>query len=136
MSTTYVNKRLLLALNQLSVDLAGGTAMAGNNLRPGQTLAFVERIWVNEIFGQPLYPSLYHQAAAYMFYVIKNHAFVDGNKRTGLVAAITFLELNHIDFAPLDEDAVFDFVMDVAGGPNAPDTVIPRIAAWLEELSA
>ncbi len=130
----FVNKRLLLALNQLCVDMAGGTAVAGNNLRDGQTLGFVERIHVNEIFGYAIYPDIFHRAAAYLFYVIKNHAFMDGNKRTGLVAAITFLELNGIDFAPLDEDSVFDFVMDVAAGPSDPGEVMPRIAAWLEEL--
>lgn len=33
-------------------------------------------------------------AAAYLFHIVKNHAFVDGNKRTGLAAALAFLELN------------------------------------------
>ncbi len=36
-------------------------------------------------------------AAAYLFHLAKNHPFVDGNKRVGLAAALTFLKLNHID---------------------------------------
>jgi death-on-curing protein len=35
-------------------------------------------------------------AAAYMFHIVQNHPFVDGNKRTGAVAALLFLELNDI----------------------------------------
>lgn len=35
-------------------------------------------------------------AAAYLYHIVQNHPFVDGNKRTGAVAALLFLELNHI----------------------------------------
>ena len=35
-------------------------------------------------------------AAAYMFHIIKNHPFVDGNKRTGIVSGLTFLKINEI----------------------------------------
>ncbi len=35
-------------------------------------------------------------AAAYLFHVVKNHPFVDGNKRTGLAVALTFLEVNGV----------------------------------------
>jgi len=36
-------------------------------------------------------------AAAYLFHIVKNHAFEDGNKRTGMHAAIAFLGMNDID---------------------------------------
>ncbi len=36
----------------------------------------------------------FEMAAAYAFHIVKNHAFVDGNKRTGLAAALVFLEIN------------------------------------------
>ncbi len=46
-------------------------------------------------FGAELvHTSLEEQAAAYLFYLVKNHPFVDGNKRTGLVAMLVFLGLN------------------------------------------
>ncbi len=38
----------------------------------------------------------FEMAAAYMFHIVQNHPFVDGNKRTGAVAALLFLELNDI----------------------------------------
>jgi death-on-curing protein len=52
--------------------------------------------------GQYLYSTIYEMAAAYAYHIIKDHPFVDGNKRTGLMAAILFLECNgvQIDFRP------------------------------------
>lgn len=40
---------------------------------------------------------VYEMAAAYLFHIVKNHPFVDGNKRTGTVAALQFLHLNGIE---------------------------------------
>ncbi|MBN2736135.1 MAG: type II toxin-antitoxin system death-on-curing family toxin [Spirochaetales bacterium] len=131
----YVNKKMIIVINRLVTQITGGTAASGTNIRQGQSLGFVERIFNNEVFAKVLYPDIYHQAAAYMFYVIKNHVFLDGNKRTGLAAAVTFLKWNNILFAPFEEDKVFDFVMDVSAGANDPESVIPRIALWLKELS-
>jgi death-on-curing protein len=46
------------------------------------------------MMGQPLISDPIEIAAAYLFYICKNHAFVDGNKRTALAACIVFLEEN------------------------------------------
>lgn len=131
----FVNKRMVIVINKISVELSGGTCASGNNIRCGQNLGFIEQIHANCIFGMPLYPDIYHQAAAYMFYIIKNHVFLDGNKRTGLATAIAFLEWNGIVFSPFDEDSVFDFVIAIAGGENDSRKVVPHIAAWLKDMS-
>lgn len=44
--------------------------------------------------GRDLYPSLVERAAMLAFILIKGHYFLDGNKRTGFAAMVTFLELN------------------------------------------
>ena len=46
--------------------------------------------------GTFLHPTLFDMAAAYAYHLSQNHPFVDGNKRTGLVAALVFLELNGV----------------------------------------
>lgn len=46
--------------------------------------------------GRYLHGDLYEMAAAYLFHIIQNHPFVDGNKRTGVVAALVFLALNNV----------------------------------------
>jgi death-on-curing protein len=48
--------------------------------------------------GQFLHTDIYEMAAAYLFHLVKNHPFVDGNKRVGAVAAFVFLALNGFDF--------------------------------------
>ena len=129
----FINKKMLVVINALALGLCGSKGQSV--IRDGQSLGFVERIYSNEVFGAKIYPDIFHQAAAYLFYIIKNHTFYDGNKRTGLAAAITFLEWNQIKFAPLDEDSVFNFVVAIAAGDNDPEQVIPRIAAWIKEMS-
>ena len=57
-----------------------------------------------EIGGQYLHPELETMAAAYLFHIVRNHPFADGNKRTGMHAAIVFLELNDCPVElPVDE---------------------------------
>lgn len=46
--------------------------------------------------GQYLHHTIYDMAAAYLFHIIKNHAFIDGNKRTGMLSTVTFLKYNAI----------------------------------------
>jgi death-on-curing protein len=54
-------------------------------------------------------------AAAYLFHLCQNHAFVDGNKRVGANAAITFLLMN--DWKPsFSPEELVDLVLSVASG--------------------
>lgn len=46
--------------------------------------------------GALVHGDLFSMAAAYLFHIVQNHPFVDGNKRTGLLAALVFLDLNGI----------------------------------------
>jgi death-on-curing protein len=63
--------------------------------------------------GEDLYPSVVKKAAALGFSLIKNHAFVDGNKRTAHAAMETFLVLNGYEIdAPVDEQA--QVILEVA----------------------
>jgi death-on-curing protein len=67
------------------------------------------------MMGQPLISDAIEIAAAYLFYICKNHAFVDGNKRTALAACLVFLEEN--GFLADRKLAINDweqFVLDVA----------------------
>jgi len=65
--------------------------------------------------GVFLHEDLFAMAAAYLFSIVKNHAFLDGNKRTGLGCALAFLDVNGItleDPTPL----LYDATMGVAEG--------------------
>lgn len=65
--------------------------------------------------GQFVHEDLAGMAAAYLFHIVKNHPFEDGNKRTGMHAAILFLDLNGQDLKiPVDEGE--DLTLNVAKG--------------------
>jgi death-on-curing protein len=54
--------------------------------------------------GESVYADLIEIAAAYLFYLCRNHAFVDGNKRSALGACLVFLRLNGVEPPPDDAD--------------------------------
>ena len=65
--------------------------------------------------GEFLHEDLAAMAAAYLWHLVCDHPFVDGNKRTGLVAAVVFLELNGQTLAA-PEDELEALVWSVARG--------------------
>lgn len=75
-----------------------------------------------------LYPDLFTQAAALLESLTRNHAFVDGNKRTGYVATALFLELNGYRFSASHDD-LFEFVLTVATGALESE----EISVWLQK---
>jgi death on curing protein len=67
------------------------------------------------MMGQPLISGPIEIAAAYLFYICRNHPFVDGNKRTALASSLVFLEENQLlPDAKLPTDEWEVFVLDVA----------------------
>ena len=65
--------------------------------------------------GNYLHTDIYQMAAAYLFHIVRNHPFIDGNKRAGVVAAVVFLMLNGID-VHADEDDLERMVLLTAEG--------------------
>lgn len=65
--------------------------------------------------GQLLHSDLFEMAAAYLYHIVQNHPFIDGNKRTGAAAAIIFLAINDIEIEA-DEDGLVDITLAVARG--------------------
>lgn len=72
-------------------------------------------------------PTLFDLAAAYAQGVVKNHPFLDGNKRTGFLCAAWFLESNDYRFIAPEPEAVLQTVGLAAGEIGA-----EAYAAWLE----
>jgi death-on-curing protein len=65
--------------------------------------------------GEFLHRDLFEMAAAYLYHIVQNHPFIDGNKRVGAAAAIIFLSMNDMELT-VDEDALVDLVLQVACG--------------------
>ena len=65
--------------------------------------------------GEPVYPSLQAKAAQLGFGLIRNHPFVDGNKRIGAHTMLVFLAVNGIELR-YEQQELIDIVLSVAAG--------------------
>lgn len=72
-------------------------------------------------------PSLGELAASYGYGLIKNHPFVDGNKRIGFATAVLFLELNGCPFSATEVESVLNTLALAAGEMEE-----SAFATWLE----
>ena len=65
--------------------------------------------------GQYLHADLFEMAAAYLYHIVQNHPFLDGNKRTGAATAIIFLAMNDQEIEA-DEVGLVELTLSVACG--------------------
>jgi len=77
--------------------------------------------------GEELYSSTFEKAAALMHSLIKNHPFIDGNKRVGVLSAIVFLNNNNIIIEAGNDDLI-NFTLSVVN-----DLQLNQIAEWFEK---
>ena len=71
---------------------------------------------------QYLHAGLFEMAAAYLYHIVQNHPFIDGNKRTGTMAAFVFLKLN--GFTLEAGESVFEtLVLQAAQGQVGKDAI-------------
>ncbi|HEY6351067.1 MAG TPA: type II toxin-antitoxin system death-on-curing family toxin [Candidatus Angelobacter sp.] len=106
----WVDERDALVLHDRLLALHGGAAglrdrglLQSALARPQQHFAYAEA------------PDIIDMATAYTAGIVRNHPFVDGNKRTGFVVGILFLELNGYRFTASEEDAA-QAVLELASG--------------------
>lgn len=106
----WLDERDALAVHDRSLVLHGGAAgvrdtglMASALARPRQLEAYGQNVDVVDL------------AAAYTAGLVQNHPFVDGNKRTGFIVGILFLELNGARFTA-SEEAATQAVLGLAAG--------------------
>jgi len=80
--------------------------------------------------GEYVHSTLFEMAAAYLFHLVKNHPFVDGNKRVGATTALVFLSLNGWA-VECSDDQLVDAVLDVISGQIGK----AEVAALFERLA-
>jgi death on curing protein len=122
--TLYLSVAQLLRIHQLQLEAFGGAgglrdrgALEAASARPQATFA-----------GDDLYPDLVAKTAALMHSLVMNHAFVDGNKRVGAMAAELFLAINGYALDADDDDLV-DLALNVASGEMG----IEAVAIWIRQ---
>jgi death on curing protein len=126
----YLKKKQVVWLNQQSCVEHGGAFMLPSNFLHEENLDYVLDIVQSEMFGEPLYPLLADKAAVYFYNIICNHIFQDGNKRTGLGAALIFLNMNGFEVNPAIEEAIiYDLTIDTASG----NLTLDEVRQWFSE---
>ncbi|MCL4252205.1 MAG: type II toxin-antitoxin system death-on-curing family toxin [Anaerolineae bacterium] len=120
----YLNIVELIIINE---ELIGGRSQ----LRDVDLLESAVLRPMTSAFGEDAYLTIHDKAAALFHSLSRNHAFVDGNKRTSVLATILFLQLNGYTVTWNEEDAL-NFVLKIAQG----ETDWEVIADWLQANSA
>ena len=108
---TYLREGELLELHSRVISLYGGVAGVRDHPALASCLAQPQMA----VFGRERFPSLEAKAAAYCFFIVRNHPFVDGNKRAGFLAALHFLLVNGV-VPRFDEASTHDAITAVAEG--------------------
>ena len=118
----WVLRETVLALHdQLLAQFGGSTGIRDEGLLDS-ALARPQNRFASET------PTVFELAAAYAFGLVKNHPFVDGNKRIGFAVAVVFLELNGYRFEATEADATIRTLALAAG-----DMKEAAYAAWIKE---
>ena len=127
MNPQFLPLSKILELHERQIRLYGGEA----SIRDMNLLESALAMPMSGIGDNYFHSFPFEMAAAYLFHIVQNHPFVDGNKRTGAVAALVFLALNDIE-VDMPEDVFERFVRAVAKG----EIQKPEIAKFLEEHSS
>ena len=111
MATAFLTLDEVLAVHAHQIATYGGTP----GLRDAGLLESAVAMPRTTFDGEHVHGDVYEMAAAYLFHLVKNHPFVDGNKRAGLACALAFLRLNRVRIRATDDEFV-KLVVSVAGG--------------------
>ena len=120
----WVRKEVVLASHEEMLFEHGGTAGIGDEGLLDSALARPENLFAYEK------ANIFELAAAYSFAIAKNHAFVDGNKRSAFVTGYIFLGLNGFTLIAPEAEATLQ-MLGLASG----EVSEKEYAAWLKKNS-
>lgn len=89
-----LSRETIILINEKTIQRHGGNFVPPENILNPSPLEYLLEAIGGEMFDKKLYPSITDKAAFYMFQIVNGHIFQDGNKRTGLGAALLFLKFN------------------------------------------
>jgi death-on-curing protein len=118
---TWIDERDALALHDRLLALDGGAPGLRDEGLLQSALARPRQL---HAYGGN--PDLVDMASAYITGIVRNHPFIDGNKRTGFLVGVLFLELNGFHFTATEESAA-QAILSLASGSLDE----PALTAWL-----
>lgn len=121
-----ISEKEALEIHAILIERFGGS----NGVRDKELLNSALHRPYQTFDGQDLYPTPIEKAAAILESVVKNHPFVDGNKRTGYVLARLLLMNNTLDISA-EQEQKYQFVISISKGELSFD----QIKEWLKNYS-
>ena len=118
----WLAKLEVLAIHDRQLAEHGGAAGIRDTGLLASAIARAQQLYA---YGES---DIFDLAAAYTVGIVRNHPFIDGNKRTGFVTGILFVELNGRRFTASEPDAT-QAVLDLAAGEMSEG----EFAAWLRD---
>lgn len=122
----FLSVAQVLAIHALQIKRYGGAAGVRDRALLESAVAAPQATFDGEF----LHAGLFDMAAAYAFHISQNQPFIDGNKRTGLLVALVFLDLNGISISATSP-GLYDMMIALAEGRATKDD----LAAFLRELA-
>ena len=117
----WLDREECLAIHEMMLAQHGGLSGVRDE---GMLLSALAKPQNRFAYGETSLPTL---AAAYAAGIVRNHPFVDGNKRTGFIVAATFLDVNGWELAATEESVVVNTLAMAAGELDE-----AGYAAWLK----
>ena|SRR4030067_1792429 len=127
----YLSRRDIVEINRrMTLEFGGLFTPENDNLCNPNSLNYILTAPSMRIFDREIYPDIFQKAAVYCFYIIKDHIFNDGNKRTGLESAFLFLAINqYVPKPSLNNDLIVKLALSIKSG----DYQIDQIAEFFSE---
>jgi death-on-curing protein len=104
----FITRERVDALHRRSLEEHGGQDGIRNEHGLESALAQPRNVFFH---GQG---DLFDLAAAYAYHIAENQPFIDGNKRTAVITALAFLELNGVSTSGLTNDQLYDAMIGIA----------------------
>jgi death-on-curing protein len=126
----YLSPKEIILINRKMVLHFGGLFTPPNNIKNLDAFNYLIEAVQSEVYGKELYPDICSKAALYLYNIISNHIFNDGTKRTGLEAALLFLEKNNFVLkSEVTNEELISFALEVASG----DRDFKSTVEWFEQ---
>lgn len=129
MTIRFLALESVIRIHQYQIEQFGGI----QGLRDDRLLESAVAMPTAAVGAQYLHADLFEMAAAYLFHIVQNHPFIDGNKRVGAAAAAIFLEINGLKLMADPNDFV-DLTLSVARGENTKKAIAQFLRANVEAI--
>lgn len=122
-----LSKRQILMLHTALISQTGGL----DGIRDEGLLESALNAPFQTFAEQDLYPTVLEKAARLGYGIIRNHPFLDGNKRIGTHAMLVFLDINQLSLSYEDEELILT-ILQIASGAKGYEELLEWLKAHLE----